>query len=66
MKPIVNDLGFPVERISAVDGSTLSEKDLKKIVDFETYKKIESILFELKNKPNILFFINQYLKTIKN
>lgn len=38
VKPIVNDLGFPVERISAVDGSTLSEKDLKKIVDFETYK----------------------------
>lgn len=41
-------------------------KQIKRYIDFETYKKIESILSELKNKPNILFFINQYLKTIKN
>lgn len=38
VKDSINDLGFAVTRISAVDGSTLSESYINQIVDFESYK----------------------------
>lgn len=38
--PRILALGLPVERISAVDGKTLSPEKIESIADVETYKKI--------------------------
>jgi glycosyl transferase family 25 len=35
--PLVKSLNLPYERISAVDGSKLTEEDLQKVVDFKMY-----------------------------
>lgn len=39
VKPHVDQLGIPVERISAVDGSLLSDEEIEKVCDKERFKK---------------------------
>jgi len=38
VKPNIDQLGLPVERISAVDGKLLSEKELRKVCDYKKYR----------------------------
>ncbi|MBO7454041.1 MAG: glycosyltransferase family 25 protein [Alphaproteobacteria bacterium] len=38
VKPNIDQLGFPVERISAVDGKLLSEEELRKVCDYKKFK----------------------------
>ncbi len=45
-KPHIDQLGLPVERISAVDGQLLSEKEIQKICDREQFKKYFKMLPE--------------------
>ncbi|MDR2724282.1 MAG: glycosyltransferase family 25 protein [Holosporaceae bacterium] len=40
VRPFIEALGLLTERISAIDGKTLSQKKIKSITDLESYKKI--------------------------
>ena len=46
VKPNIDQLGFPVERISAVDGKLLSEKELREVCDYEKFKSYFKMLPE--------------------
>jgi GR25 family glycosyltransferase involved in LPS biosynthesis len=45
--PAISALDLPMERISAIDGKTLSRKEIESVVDMENYKKF------FKMKPEI-------------
>ncbi len=47
VKPCIDQLGFPVERISAVDGRLLPEDEIQKVCNLNTYKKYFKMLPEL-------------------
>jgi glycosyl transferase family 25 len=44
--PRISNLGFPFERISAVDGSLLSQEEIASVTDVESYKKYFRMLPE--------------------
>lgn len=46
VKPNIDLLGFPVERISAVDGNLLSEEELHKACDYKKFKSYFKMLPE--------------------
>ena len=46
VKPNINQLGLPVERISAIDGNLLSEEEIQKVCDQEKFKKYFKMLPE--------------------
>lgn len=46
VKPNIDQLGFPVERISAIDGKLLSEEELHKVCDYERFKSYFKMLPE--------------------
>ena len=39
---------------------------IKRYVNTDTFEKFNKITINLFNKPNTLFFINQYIKSMKN
>jgi glycosyl transferase family 25 len=56
--PSLQALGFPLERVSAVDGRTLTEAEITSVMDKRTFKKFFSI-------PHQLGTIGCYLSHIK-
>ncbi|MDR2781354.1 MAG: glycosyltransferase family 25 protein [Holosporaceae bacterium] len=45
--PSIIALGFPVKRISAIDGKFLSQKEIESVTDVESYKKFFKMLPEV-------------------
>ena len=46
VKPNIDQLGFPVERISAIDGKLLSKSELHKVCDYKKFKSYFKMLPE--------------------
>ncbi|MBO4405298.1 MAG: glycosyltransferase family 25 protein [Alphaproteobacteria bacterium] len=46
VKPNIDRLGFPVERISGIDGKLLSKEELHKVCDYERFKSYFKMLPE--------------------